>query len=111
MIAVRRSLPPTLAQHVQKILEQEVGRLSKSGAGRPRGRLNARRDIYIVKSIQLLLDEFPSLKATWGRESKRNESACSLVKQGLALAGLHISERAVERIWEEYSQSEKIRSV
>lgn len=59
---------------------------------------NFARDWYIAKAVKGV--RAFGFKPTRNREEKKRESACSIVGKVLGSGGLHLSEQAVEKIWQ-----------
>ena len=76
-------------QHYKRLISTKRGQ---------RANKNSARDRYIASTVEKLRSF--GFKPTRNREEKRRDSGCSVVAKVLASGGLHLSEQAVEKIWQ-----------
>jgi hypothetical protein len=92
---------PELRTYVEGRLTVGIPSIGKRGPGRSK-KDNAYRDMVIVgRLIPPLLDRFDPTR----NAATKGESACSIVSKALARVGMHMSEGAVERVWEKLPPS------
>lgn len=78
--------------------------LTKRGRGKGKAE-NSYRDAVIVGWLIIpLLDRYNPTRNDATKQSDKARSACSIVTEALARAGVHMSEKRVEEIWGRFSR-------
>ena len=94
------SMPTRLRGYIAEALLYQAQEEPQRRRGRDPS-ANFTRDFHIASAVlQVVRLGFRPTK----NEATKGESACSITKHALAESGLHLSEKAVEKIWRRFSQ-------
>jgi hypothetical protein len=93
------ALPPPVNNYIVDLLWQKVTFVLQAKKGRPKKFATQHRDLIVFSWMEKLLQRFPGLLPTQGREKKNGLSASTIVTEGFKRAGLHISRSRIEEIW------------
>jgi hypothetical protein len=105
LLSEGKELPPLLRTYISLLLaKRAIAPSKKRGKGRHREDRIVFRDLVICAAVDRFVEM--DVRPTRHRLARPNapESACSIVKEALELAGKHLTESRVEDIWRRHNK-------
>jgi hypothetical protein len=97
-------LPPMAREWAVEVITKSALPAHRNRRGR-KSMTNFGRNNWITTVIDSL--RVVGLQPTRNRETKTSHCGCSIVSETLAESGVHLSEQAVEKIWQQYAAFER----